>query len=259
MCARFARQGTRQGARHWCGRPRGLLPGRGIGGTAAIEFGLIAPMMALIVIGTFDSTLALVIQNQVAYASQEIAIAVTNIGSTADGTNTSSITVAQGTQAMSIIYAVMPMLRSGFLSTTAYSVTLSGVTFTPTVAGCTTGCTYTANVAWSTSLALGSANSSKVRTCGVALTQIDPASVVISSSNYLTTAPTANVTVLPTSGYTVADVSVKYTPTFLKFVTGPITFIASTPQPPRGSSADFLRYDKAGAASNAQVCTGYKS
>lgn len=238
------------------GRGRGLLPGHARRGSAVVDFAVIAPLLTIVIIGSFDTSLAYIVSHQVQDTAQQIAIGATTVAAGGGG-DTSALTTTQAQQLLSMIFAGVPLLRNGSLKTTAYSATLTGVVYTASPSGCVDpNCSYAANVTWSTALTLGSADSTKLRACG---TLSEVSNTATTDYTNLPTAAFAASTKSNSSNFIVADVSVKYTPMFTKFITGPVTFFSSAYGAARGTSSDFIRYDTANAATNSQVCTGYKS
>jgi Flp pilus assembly protein TadG len=220
------------------GRTRTLRGGRRA--VASIEFAAIAPVMFLMVAGVFDLTKAVVLWEQVHNTAHQVAISATNVSINPDGTT--SITPSQAQEAMSIIFAQMPWVRQG-IETGTRSVTLSSVAFVPiTSSSCTQTASnncYSAQVAWS--VGYGGGNQSGVtpftvvtRSC-TPLTQITPTAQLQMNQTPLNTLRTANVT-LP-DAVIVADVHYKYTPFFLKFLTGAVDFWATASYPARSGSS----------------------
>lgn len=215
-------------------------------GTPALEFAIIAPVMFLILAGTYDVTQIFIAMRQVTSTTQEIVQIATQQAVQPD--QSISLTVNQAKQAMTAIYAMMPGLKSG-ADTSQFSVTLSAIVLVASPPGCVAGngCTYTANTAWSTPLSLGQ---SVRRSCGV-VTQVAP------------TEP-ATMTNLPIWGMTtvtsvvIADVIYKYKPLFSGFITGPVILQRTAFLPPRaGKPTDYVQYDKKNALTNRDICPGY--
>lgn len=224
-------------------RPIRALP-RDRAGSPAIEFALLAPVMLVMLTGSYDLTQVLIAMRRVTSAAQEIVQIATELSVQPD--QTTSLTVTQDYQAQSAIYALIPGLKSG-ADTSQFSVTLSAVVFVATPSGCTAGvnCAYSANTAWSVPLLRGG----QTRPCG-AVTQV-------ASSQQATIAnlPTSGMTAL--SSVVVADVSYVYQPLFSGFLTGPLTLRRTAFLPPRaGKPTQYVQYDLANATDPA-ICPGY--
>jgi Flp pilus assembly protein TadG len=213
-------------------------------GSPAIEFALIAPVMIILLVGSYDVTQLLVAQTRVVSAAREIVEIATELSIQTD--QTMSLTTTQAYQAQSAIYAVMPGLKLGS-DKNSFSVTLSAVVFIAAPSGCTGNC-YIAKIAWSTPFARST--TPIIRPCGI-IPQV---------------APTEHATIadLPTNGITsltsmvVADVSYTYQPLFTTFIIGPVTLRQTAFLPPRtGTNLQYVEYDIGNAASNPSVCPGY--
>lgn len=215
-------------------------------GTPALEFALIAPVMLLILAGTYDVTQIFIAMRQVTSAAQEIVQIATEQAVQPD--QTISLTTQQAYQAQTAIYAIMPRLKSG-ADVSQYSVTLSAIVLVPTPPGCVagSGCTYVANTAWSTTLPLGI----KVRRpCGI-VTQVAPTEPATISNLSIWGMTTVTSVV-------VADVTYTYQPLFSGFITGPFKFQRTSFLPPRaGTPTDYVKYDKDNVGKNTDICPGY--
>jgi Flp pilus assembly protein TadG len=219
-------------------RHKALRPARDA--VAALEFGIIAPVMALLVIGVFDISKAAILWEQVWSASRSISESASTLAIQADGS--AQLTGAQVDQALSAVIAEIPWLRAG-IATAGETASNAGQTASAVLtsvdyeipAGCASNCDYQAVVKWSKAyhypgFKIGSA---VLRPCasknGPALDQNLPG-----SPPSLQAVPTANVETLPKSGIAVpdaflmADVKLTYTPFFFNFVTGNVTFTATT-------------------------------
>ncbi len=204
--------------------------GRSRSGIASIEFALVAPVLFLMVSGMFDTAKALILEAQVDDCARFIAISATTASVNTD--KTTSLSAASAQQAMSLIYAFMPWVRSG-LEHGQRSVTLTSVAFVPITSGCTVttanNC-YKADVAFSVSYGGGGQTSVTpftviTRSCGT-LTQITPTAQIPNGQTQLTILRTAGVA--KPDALMIADVHYRYTPFFLKFLTGPIDFWATS-------------------------------
>jgi Flp pilus assembly protein TadG len=133
--------------------------------TAALEFAFIAPVLVVMLLGTFEIANAALVYEEVQNAAHSIPASVSNLAVQGDGST--SLTYAQIQLAASEIWAEIPELRTGFQDGTK-SITISSVTFiqqypvappaqqtvqpakscTPNSASKTL-CTYTPTVVWS--------------------------------------------------------------------------------------------------------------
>ena len=241
-----------------------LRGGRASGrrGTAALEFGLIAPVMISMFIGVFDITRGMIVQQQVYNAAHMIPVSASTLAVQPD--STTSLTVSQVQQSLSAVFAAIPGRRSGSLPGQA-SATMTSVTFVQVDASCTSACAVAPHVAWSVAYAdppgriAGNANSFQTvtRPC-MQLNQTGPAA---DAPGDLTSLPTANVA--SPDPLLVVDVHYRFTPLFLNFVTGPIDFWASgywavrSVDPNAAASAQYTKYDTANQAGGAGKCSGY--
>jgi Flp pilus assembly protein TadG len=222
----------------------GLLKDRS--GSPALEFALIAPVMLMLLAGAYDVTRLLLVMRQLSSASLQIVQIATEQSMQPD--QTISLTVQQVYQAQTAIYAVFPRMQSGN-DTSAFSVTLSAAVYTASPANCVPGvtCTYTAKVAWSKALALGT---QVIRPCG--------------TISQVTSATRATIGTIPTAGMIsvtsmlIADVTYQYMPMFTGTFTGPVSLRHTAFLMPRtGTSTQYVQYDIANGAANTSVCPGY--
>jgi hypothetical protein len=221
-------------------------------GVAALEFALIAPILLTLGIGVFDIAKAMILQQEVLNTAHSVSLTASLLatqtlstsGSTIpeDGNQTLSgttmLTAAQVQGVESDIYAEIPWLRSG-VENGKFSVTLSGVAFSALPsASCQPYSTCTGwvpFVAWSVPYVpragLPGTATSLVRACG----PINPSNLLdiyasqtvpLTAANFMTTLRIKSITY--PDPILVADVSYTYTPAFLRFITGPVTLVAST-------------------------------
>jgi len=132
---------------------------------------------------------------------------------------------------------------SGNSTTIVSTPAINGTTNTTgTVNGGTTTTTqcYTADIVWSTSDTYGTAQSMK-RTCGTKVpTSTPPLLPSTSTATSLTTLPPG---VYGPFSLMVVDISYTFTPMFLHYVMGSITFLESAYVPPRiGSPSSYIFY-----------------
>lgn len=210
-------------------------------GVAALEFALLAPMLMMVSAGLYDLTTAFIAWKRVSLTAQAIAEIATIMAATTAGTN--QLTLSQATTAASAIYAYLPATQSA--SAPAFGVVMSSIVMQPTVSGCTTACTYTANVAWSGTFQ----GSGTTRQCGTLSFVAD------------TAAPSPAT--LPTdaqgsSPLLVVDVNYTFYPLFYKFFTGPIPMKQSAYFSPRIGLADsWVQYEPGGASDTTTICPNY--
>ena len=127
---------------------------------AAIEFALVTPVMAIMLLGVYNIGTVLILKQQVYNAAHAIAVNASTLAVQLDKSTT--LTPAQAQLAMSSIYAEMPWVRSG-AAPGFKVVTLTSVAFANSNPACNPAiatCVYTPNVAWSASYMGGVVNSS---------------------------------------------------------------------------------------------------
>jgi len=212
-------------------------------GVVSLEFAAIAPVLLLMVIGAFDIARAIAVWQQTLTAAQWAAISANFLSIQTD--SSTSLTPAQATMAMTTIYGAMPQIQQG-LYNGPYSVTLSGVYFTPASGQ------NTAKVIWSVPLLTGTGNLQNVRrTCGV----VQQLTAMPQNSTNMQYVPTQSIT-YPTT-VLVADVHYQFTPMFFNFITGPIDFWETYAfPPPIGANSQSVCYDLANP-NDANLCPGY--
>jgi Flp pilus assembly protein TadG len=218
---------------------------------AALEFALVAPVIAIMIFGVFDISKALILRQEVINAAHSISLIASFKAVQPNGTTALSVADVQAVE--SDIFAEIPWLRSGVEHGNT-SVTLSGLEFTanPADKGCVVyvSCTsdWTPKVAWSVPYQpqgvsnpiapyYGVTFEPLTRPCGVVKNVLNITSqqtVPINYSNFLTTIRTNGITY--PDPIVVADVS--YTYTFASFPLGllagkQIVFVASAYWPVR--------------------------
>jgi Flp pilus assembly protein TadG len=230
-------------------------------GVVSLEFAVIAPVLITMTIGAYDVGRAVIFWQETQTAAQNIAFgAATDAAAvssqTSDLTYQSNITPAVAQNIMSIIYGVIPEVRSASYITSGgqFSVTLTGIVF-QAPAGSPAGTPLSAYVIWSvplTELPSGASGFSTTRTCGL-VTQL---SSLPETSATMQSIPTSNITY--PSPVVVADVHFRYKPLFFWYITGPIDFWESYfQQPSTGLSTppnpQEITFDGQ-SASDANVC-----
>ena len=234
---------------------------RGRRATVALEMAVVLPTIMALFIGMFDLVDGLSAWRNTRAASAAIAEAATNLAVqtttlASPYTGQNLITAAQAFDASTAIHAYLPGLPSG--ASNKFAVTLTSVVFSSAAknedGGCTSpaylvnGSCYTANVAWSISLGTGTTvhGFTQTRACGTLL----PVAVGVHST--LTNLPQG---LFGPYSLLIADVQYTFTPSFLTFVSGPVTFFESTYLPPRiGTAGQYVEYKPNTAAA---VCPGY--
>jgi Flp pilus assembly protein TadG len=208
-------------------------------GVAAMEFGMVAPIMGILTLGVYDISKACILWEQTWDAARNIAESASTVALQPDGST--NLTPVQAQQALSVIFAEMPWLRAGVATGNKYNATipagtvsavLSSVAYQPTVATCTTSCAYAATLKWSKAYSgyNFTTGTSVLRACNAnGITQVAP-----NSAPSLATVPTLLLKAALLSNnsnqpdpFLVADVTFTYTPFLARYITGPITFRAT--------------------------------
>lgn len=208
-------------------------------GVAALEFALLAPALIVIMLSLYDVTSAVISWWQMSAAAGAIARITTNFAATT--TNTNSVTIAQATTASTAVFALMPALATTPAS--RYGVAISSVVMTPTIPGCTRGCTYVANTAWS----VGLQGSASKRPCGTLSLVPDgqPASSTTLPADAFTSAPLV-----------VVDITYDFAPLFTNLFGAGLRFMESAYMATRtGIDAAWARLTGPQAAQ--ARCPGY--
>ncbi len=224
-------------------------------GTAAMEFGILAPIMTIFLLGMVDLSQAIIMQRKLNQVVQQTGLMATQLSIQPDQTTT--LTVAQLNMASSVIFSILPALDAIVPYSTngvapSYAVTVSDIVFTPTSSGCEAGLTctsYTANMAWSVPLKYGAPY---MRSCGT-VTQVSASASPVIVNNVPTTIPTAGISSALSSMLTV-DVAYKFTPIFGRFI-GSFTMRQTAYFNQRSIVSSYITYNTAGASSGGVVCT----
>jgi len=243
--AKIAARSALRGLTAWR-RRRGLLRSRD--GVAAIEFAFVAPIMVAMLAGVYDLTTAFIAWRRVTAAALAIAeIATGEAASTV--ANTNILSQSQAVAAASAVYPYLPMLLQS--SPPAFGVTISSIVMTPTVSGCTNGCTYTAHVAWSGVFE----GTGQVRPCDTAQGTSGISSVSDTAKPSPTTLP---VDVYSAAPLLVVDVTYTYKPMFFRFITGNVVMAQSSYLSPRtGLTTAWTQYFPSGSNDTTGLCAGY--
>jgi hypothetical protein len=242
---------------------------------AALEFALIAPILATMTVGIFDLARAFIIWEQINDAAEAIAEAAEKLSVTTDaqGQPAAMLTAAQMQAAMSTVYAEIPGLQWGTgtgMFPGQFSVTLSGVVFRQanqqmcsTNTGCTEQRPYTLWSSFFTEQPQGgtqlitSPASQLLRSCNGPLTAVAqfPDRPGTNQLLYMVRPSMPGVTV-PLVPQVVADVRYDYTPNFPFFLgSGAITLWASATLPaPIGGVTQAITFNNAAPAGNVVQC-----
>jgi len=221
-------------------RPSSLWPRKS--GIAAVEFAVISPVMLSIAIGAMDTTQAIVMQRRSIEVAQQVGEIATLLA--IQPNQTTSLTPTQAQQAESVIFAILPQLRS-LVGNPTFAVTISDVVFTGTEPN------YTANMAWSVPLSYGM---DVYRPCGV-VNQTTPTATQRGSNtgDHWTTVPTSGMS-SSLSSVLVVDVRVQFTPFFLNLITGSFTIYQTAYFNQRSIVSSYITYD---TSADPNVCPGY--
>jgi len=211
-------------------------------GAPAIEFALVCPVLLAMFMGVFDVGQALINMRRLTLGAQEVAEAAATFAATA--TAVGVITTTQANAAMSVATANFTQWLAA--DNPGYGITLSSVAIVASPANCTSGCTYTAQTAWSLALDGGQP---VLRACG------GIATVPNSDAPSLTTLPEG---LLYPPSILVVDLSTVYRPTFGGILTGPITMMRTAYIPPRAPGlTSYVTWSPDGASYLGHKCSGY--
>ena len=190
---------------------------RSVSGSAAVEFAFIMPFLILLLLGGFELSRYISTLRKITLASNSVAEILSQ-------NQSGTVTVPDILAAFDSIMITFPGVLAdahakGINWYTDIQATFSSIEFKPTVPGCTSNCTYTANVAWT--LPWYSAG----RACGTPQTSVPDASP-----------PT--LTGLPQSSFgsgslIVVDLAYVYTPIVATQLFSPMTVRKSFYIPPR--------------------------
>jgi len=219
-------------------------------GVAAIEFGLVAPVMAVLLFALVDLSEALIAYRRTTIAAWETGEIISEMS--VQTNQSMSVTPAQVQQGATLIFAMFPQLVGATPptpETAKFAVTVSEVQFIGSPANCVAmeNCnTLTPNVAWSVPLSYGQ---QLTRACGT-LTQTLP-----TAAQSLLTIPTSGMTALKAA--LVVDVLYTFTPTFGAFIIGPIQMKRTIYVNNRALGSPYIYYDLAGYTADPAVCPGF--
>ncbi len=252
-------------------------------GVAAMEFAMVAPVMAIMIWGVYDVAGALLAWEETVHAAQAVAQAAEKLSINIDpvtGKTIQALTSTQMQTAMTSIYAEMPWLQLGNntgVFNGPYSVTLSGVAFTPTcnarqyLANPTLCNTQVPTILWSSYLTEGGAQldtpppppatNTLYRLCTPAPIPVAQFPNTASQLQYMIDpnlvpgGQMSNMNLIP---QVVADVKYTFKPTFPLFSQTSITFYASATFPaPLGDEDQEIVFDERDSPTNTvEACPG---
>jgi len=238
---------------------------------AALEFALVAPVLAIMLLGVYDGSRALVVWQQTENAAQAVAQAAEKLSVTA-GVTTTSLTFQQMQNAMTTVFAEMPGLSIGNakgIYPGLFTVTLSEIVYYPQCkysvfggnpnAQPPTGCGFSATnpqipyTYWSTSLlpAYGGQQTGNVlRACGKLAREYPtwdsiPANPPLTRFQQMLDPSNFGNNPIVLSPQVVADVQYQFTPSFLELLPNhpTITFVASAElSTPFGDNTQIITY-----------------
>jgi Flp pilus assembly protein TadG len=201
-------------------------------GSAAIEFALVGPVMIVLVVGVFDISKGLLLYQEVYNTAHDISVSASILAVQSNGST--SLSFAQTQQVMSIIWAEMPLLRSG-VENGNRQIEIFSVAFQQNNANCvpssTVACATTAYVQART--AYQQNNFSKGYTGAPSCAALNQVAATAWTPGDLQSIATAGVS--NPDPIIVIDVYYQYTPAFLNFITGPISFWVSAYYPVRSA------------------------
>ena len=223
--------------------------GRDRGGIAAVEFTLIFPILLGVSAGIFEYSSFVRQSRQLTDTANSIAEI---LAADSDTTiNSTDLHYAVDSTMLTFPKVLSDSARKGIAWANDITISLSGISFSPTSATCTNGCTYVANINWT--------GAAKQRTCAS-----HPTSTVDTSAPSPTTLPASLFTPVanPQGGYgsplfvVVADITYTWSPTVFTGLLGNVTMKRSSYINPRYVST--LKYVAAsGDDGFGQACTGY--
>jgi hypothetical protein len=239
-------------------------------GVAALEFALVAPVMAIMFFGTLDICRAYLAWQEVNNAAEAIVQAAEKLSITANSPTT-QLTAAQMQAAMSTIYVEMPGLDygkgDGLLGAGQFTAILSEVDFVP-LCNTTTNCPpQTPQTLWSSWLTEGvsspplmqsTAKFPLYRACG-ALNAVpkfpnDDTQLLDMLTPTKTQVPNGGNTTMTMVPQLVADVRFTFIPTFHVFVPQIVFWASATLPAPLGSTSQEVTFSGNAVGANPQTC-----
>lgn len=113
---------------------------------SAVEFAIIFPVFVLLMLGGFEIVRYITVSRQLTYAANSMA---TMLAERTSAVNGNGVIFAFNSAMITFPQVLNDPARKNTNWYNYMSITLSSILFTPTVNGCTSGCTYKANVDWS--------------------------------------------------------------------------------------------------------------
>lgn len=222
---------------------------RDSGGIAAVEFTLIFPILLGVSAGIFEYSSFVRQSRQLTDTANSIAEIV---AADSDSTITSTdLHYAVDSTMLTFPKVLGDSTRKGIAWGNDITISLSGISFTPTVATCTSSCTYVANINWT--------GGAKQRVCNS-----HPSATTDTSAPSPTTLPTSLFTPVakPSGGngpplfVVVADITYTWSPAVFTGLLNSVTMKRSSYINPRYVST--LKYS-AGSGDDGfgQACSGY--
>lgn len=196
-------------------------------GLAGLEFALVAPVLVTVLLSVADLSRAILMGRRLQVAAD----AVATIAST-EAVQTSSLNILSAYQAYAATtapFALFPTwIASQYSVLNSFAITLTEVNFSASPKGCTTACSYTANVAWSVANPQGQP---VLRSCGTL------SSVPNGTAPSLATIPAGD---FGATSVFIADVSQVFTPLFTAVFLGKITMQRTAYVSPRVNNSVTL-------------------
>lgn len=208
-------------------RPDFLSDRRGV---AALEFALVLPFLLLIVGGTFEYARFIRQTRLIAEAASGIAgILAMNVSS-----SVGSVDLHYANDAVMLIFP--QILADAGAKKIAWNsdimISMAGISFSPTVSGCSSSCTYKPKVTWT--------GGDQQRACGALLTMVtdtarpDPSTLPASLFTPVTNSQGGKS---PPAFVIVADLSFTWTPLLFSSLVGAVTVTRSAYINPRYTNA----------------------
>ncbi len=238
-------------------------------GVAALEFALVAPVMAIMFFGTLDICRAYIAWQEVNDAAEAIVQAAEKLSITANSPTT-QLTAAQMQAAMSTIYVEMPGLDygngDGLLGTGQFTAILSEVDFVPlcnTTANCAPQTPQTLWSSWLTEggssppLMQSTAQFPLYRACSLTAVPSFPnddtrlLDMITPTKTNVANGANTTMTLVP---QLVADVRFTFIPTFHVFVPQIVFWASATLPAPLGSTSQEVTFNGTAAGGNPQIC-----
>lgn len=208
---------------------------------AALEFAILAPVMALLLLGVYNLARLAIIWEQVWSASRSIAESATTLATQADGS--SVLNVQEVNLSLSEIFAQIPWVAAGIANgpyrgtgqNTPNTITavLSSVNYVPK-SGCkASGCLYQQTVEWSMSYVpkgFSGFKASAFRQCIQSNAAAPIPSTIVNKATY------SGDPIYVSDPFVIADVSVVVTPYFFNFIVGNVTLSATSYVPVRSNA-----------------------